>query len=101
VVFVFAVVGPMPRSRAGEDFRRDCRQLPGTGASIAGIGEVAVKRDKLILDGRARQATMVPAAPEVEPPGAAAGGISPRIHDVTEKARRRPGFLPFFWLFWF
>jgi DNA-directed RNA polymerase subunit beta' len=44
------------------------RLIPaGTGASMAKIREVAVKRDKLILDEREKQATIVPAAPEVEP----------------------------------
>src|SRR5438270_3035367 len=44
------------------------RLIPaGTGASMAKIREVAVKRDKLILDERERQAAIVPAAPEVEP----------------------------------
>src|SRR5437868_4574341 len=44
------------------------RLIPaGTGASMAKIREVAVKRDKLILDERERQAAIVPPAPEVEP----------------------------------
>src|SRR4030081_1764804 len=44
------------------------RLIPaGTGASMAKIREVAVKRDKLILDEREKQAAIVPAAPEVEP----------------------------------
>jgi DNA-directed RNA polymerase subunit beta' len=44
------------------------RLIPaGTGASMARIREVAVKRDKLILDEREKQAAVVPAAPEVEP----------------------------------
>src|SRR6266513_2385173 len=44
------------------------RLIPaGTGASMAKIREVAVKRDKLILDEREKQATIVPTAPEVEP----------------------------------
>jgi DNA-directed RNA polymerase subunit beta' len=44
------------------------RLIPaGTGASMAKIREVAVKRDKLILDEREKQTTIVPAAPEVEP----------------------------------
>ena len=44
------------------------RLIPaGTGASMAKIREVAVKRDKLILDEREKQATIVPAAPEAEP----------------------------------
>ena len=44
------------------------RLIPaGTGASMARIREVAVKRDKLILDEREKQAAIVPAAPEVEP----------------------------------
>src|SRR5438132_1679879 len=44
------------------------RLIPaGTGASMSKIREVAVKRDKLILDEREKQATIVPAAPEVEP----------------------------------
>ena len=44
------------------------RLIPaGTGASMAKIREVAMKRDKLILDERERQAAIVPAAPEVEP----------------------------------
>src|SRR6266581_872760 len=44
------------------------RLIPaGTGASMAKIREVAVKRDKLILDEREKQARIVPAAPEVEP----------------------------------
>jgi DNA-directed RNA polymerase subunit beta' len=34
---------------------------------MAKIREVAVKRDKLILDEREKQAAIVPAAPEVEP----------------------------------
>src|SRR6201746_2625001 len=41
------------------------RLIPaGTGASMAKIREVAVKRDKLILDEREKQATIVPSAPE-------------------------------------
>src|SRR5487761_2576436 len=44
------------------------RLIPaGTGASMARIREVAIKRDKLILDEREKQAAIVPAAPEVEP----------------------------------
>ena len=44
------------------------RLIPaGTGASMAKIREVAMKRDKLILDEREKQAAIVPAAPEVEP----------------------------------
>src|SRR5881397_656600 len=44
------------------------RLIPaGTGASMAKIREVAVKRDKLILDEREKQSAIVPAAPEVEP----------------------------------
>ena len=44
------------------------RLIPaGTGTSMAKIREVAVKRDKLILDERERQATIVPSAPESEP----------------------------------
>jgi DNA-directed RNA polymerase subunit beta' len=45
------------------------RLIPaGTGASMARIREVAIKRDKLILDERAKQAAMTPpAAPEEEP----------------------------------
>src|SRR6195952_5252533 len=44
------------------------RLIPaGTGASMAKIREVAVKRDKLILDEREKQAAIVPAAPEIEP----------------------------------
>ena len=44
------------------------RLIPaGTGASMAKIREVAVKRDKLILDEREKQAAIVPAAPEAEP----------------------------------
>src|ERR1700710_468964 len=44
------------------------RLIPaGTGASMAKIREVAVKRDKLILDEREKQATIVPSAPEAEP----------------------------------
>ncbi|WP_108518061.1 DNA-directed RNA polymerase subunit beta' [Bradyrhizobium algeriense] len=44
------------------------RLIPaGTGASMAKIREVAVKRDKLILDEREKQATIVPTAPEAEP----------------------------------
>ncbi|MBC7580425.1 MAG: DNA-directed RNA polymerase subunit beta', partial [Tardiphaga sp.] len=43
------------------------RLIPaGTGASMAKIREVAVKRDKMILDERERQATIVPDAPEGE-----------------------------------
>jgi DNA-directed RNA polymerase subunit beta' len=43
------------------------RLIPaGTGASMAKIREVAVKRDKMILDERERQATIVPEAPEPE-----------------------------------
>ena len=42
--------------------------LPISGASMAKIREVAVKRDKLILDEREKQAAaIVPAAPEMEP----------------------------------
>src|SRR3978361_674339 len=44
------------------------RLLPaGTGASMAKIREVAVKRDKLILDEREKQAAIVTSAPEAEP----------------------------------
>src|SRR5450756_2121845 len=44
------------------------RLIPaGTGASMAKIREVAVKRDKMILDEREKQAAIVPAAPEMEP----------------------------------
>jgi len=44
------------------------RLIPaGTGASMAKIREVAVKRDKLILDEREKQAAIVTAAPEIEP----------------------------------
>ncbi len=44
------------------------RLIPaGTGASMARIREVAVKRDRLILDERERQAAIVPSAPETEP----------------------------------
>src|SRR5664279_1646061 len=44
------------------------RLIPaGTGASMAKIREVAVKRDKMILDEREKQSAIVPAAPEVEP----------------------------------
>ena len=44
------------------------RLIPaGTGASMSRIREVAMKRDKLILDEREKQAAIVPAAPEVEP----------------------------------
>jgi DNA-directed RNA polymerase subunit beta' len=44
------------------------RLIPaGTGASMAKIREVAVKRDKMILDEREKQAAVVPPAPEVEP----------------------------------
>jgi DNA-directed RNA polymerase subunit beta' len=40
----------------------------GTGASMARIREVAVKRDKLILDEREKQAAIVPAhQPEPQP----------------------------------
>ncbi|MET0720600.1 MAG: DNA-directed RNA polymerase subunit beta', partial [Tardiphaga sp.] len=43
------------------------RLIPaGTGASMAKIREVAVKRDKMILDEREKQATIVPDAPEGE-----------------------------------
>jgi DNA-directed RNA polymerase subunit beta' len=44
------------------------RLIPaGTGASMAKIREVAVKRDKLILDEREKQSAIVPSAPEPEP----------------------------------
>src|SRR6202035_5256012 len=44
------------------------RLIPaGTGASMAKIREDAVKRDKLSLNEREKQAAIVPAAPEVEP----------------------------------
>jgi DNA-directed RNA polymerase subunit beta' len=44
------------------------RLIPaGTGASMARIREVAMKRDKLILDEREKQTAVVPPAPEVEP----------------------------------
>src|SRR5215472_5465491 len=44
------------------------RLIPaGTGASMSKIREVAVKRDKLILDEREKQAAIVPSAPEAEP----------------------------------
>jgi DNA-directed RNA polymerase subunit beta' len=44
------------------------RLIPaGTGASMAKIREVALKRDKLILDEREKQAAIVPTAPEAEP----------------------------------
>ena len=44
------------------------RLIPaGTGASMAKIREVAVKRDKLILDEREKQTAIVPSAPEAEP----------------------------------
>ena len=45
------------------------RLIPaGTGASMAKIREVAVKRDKMILDEREKQsAAIVPTAPEAEP----------------------------------
>jgi DNA-directed RNA polymerase subunit beta' len=44
------------------------RLIPaGTGASMAKIREVAVKRDKLILDEREKQSAIVPTAPEAEP----------------------------------
>ena len=43
------------------------RLIPaGTGASMAKIREVAVKRDKMILDEREKQATIVPDAPDAE-----------------------------------
>ncbi|MGY4461411.1 hypothetical protein ACVWYI_005371 [Bradyrhizobium sp. LB13.1] len=52
------------------------RLIPaGTGASMAKIREVAVKRDKMILDEREKQAAVVSPAPEVEPIGAAARGM--------------------------
>src|SRR3984957_10770823 len=40
---------------------------PGPGASIGKNHQVAVKRGKLIVYEREKQATIVPAAPEVEP----------------------------------
>src|SRR5215204_3506718 len=44
------------------------RLIPaGTGASMAKIREVAVKRDKMILDEREKQVAIVPTAPEAEP----------------------------------
>jgi DNA-directed RNA polymerase subunit beta' len=44
------------------------RLIPaGTGASMARIREVAVKRDKLILDEREKQAAIVPSQPEPQP----------------------------------
>jgi DNA-directed RNA polymerase subunit beta' len=44
------------------------RLIPaGTGASMAKIREVAMKRDKLILDEREKQASVVSPAPEAEP----------------------------------
>ena len=44
------------------------RLIPaGTGASMARIREVAMKRDRLILDEREKQAAITPAAPEEEP----------------------------------
>ena len=44
------------------------RLIPaGTGASMARIREVAVKRDKLILDEREKQTAVVPNVPEAEP----------------------------------
>ena len=44
------------------------RLIPaGTGASMARIREVAMKRDKLILDEREKQTAIVPTAPEAEP----------------------------------
>jgi DNA-directed RNA polymerase subunit beta' len=39
----------------------------GAGVSTSKIREVAMKRDKLILDEREKQASIVPPAPEVEP----------------------------------
>jgi DNA-directed RNA polymerase subunit beta' len=45
------------------------RLIPaGTGASMAKIREVAMKRDKLILDEREKQAAVVSPAPEAELP---------------------------------
>jgi len=50
---------------------------------MAKIREVAVKRDKLILDEREKQATIRAGGSGSRTPGAAAGGIKPaRIHDV-------------------
>ncbi|MEZ0218653.1 MAG: DNA-directed RNA polymerase subunit beta', partial [Tardiphaga sp.] len=44
------------------------RLIPaGTGASMAKIREVAMKRDKMILDEREKQAAIVPSAPAEEP----------------------------------
>jgi DNA-directed RNA polymerase subunit beta' len=44
------------------------RLIPaGTGASMAKIREVAMKRDKMILNEREKQAAIVPSAPEPEP----------------------------------
>ena len=40
----------------------------GTGASMAKIREVAVKRDKMILDEREKQQSVVSPAPEAELP---------------------------------
>ena len=47
---------------------RSGRLIPaGTGASMARIREVALKRDKLILDEREKQAAIVPSQPEPQP----------------------------------
>ena len=44
------------------------RLIPaGTGASMARLREIAVKRDKMIVDERERHATIVPSAPDVQP----------------------------------
>jgi hypothetical protein len=51
--------------------------------------DVAVQRNKLILDER-KQATIVPAVPEVEPLA------QPRIQDVGKKGRHKPVFFDFF-----
>ena len=65
------------------------RLIPaGTGASMAKIREVAIKRDKLILDEREKQAAIVPPAPEAEPAGAAAGGIN--VHRRIPRTMKRP-----------
>ena len=71
------------------------RLIPaGTGASMAKIREVAVKRDKLILDEREKQAAIVPTRAGGGTAGAAAGRISIRKTTVIdEKAGFTPAFL--------
>src|SRR6202012_4286605 len=69
------------------------RLIPaGTGASMAKIREVAVKRDKLILDEREKQAAIVPAAPAAEPLARPPAKKTDADSGCYGKGRRKPAF---------